>query len=347
MTGKMKNALRTVAIIALSLLVWSGACYACYAYGMRQETNKLTEMLNPELATVADSLKWVVAVEEPMTEEKLKEKTQSIFFSMEYQIKLFGSKEKYGNLKGQEALEAGLFQIPDVADMTLRTESDPERGWELRVVETPLGSVTYRVKDEFVTQIKRIYTADSLGNAPINTPTEAVERARAYYNWGLPFPTNYDMVSAQRQGDVWFVTYHRTARLKNLPKLRSDSQKVVLQISALDGEMIQADCFDLPLIQSGTDQNPIEKELAVKFADQALSQNGIQGYVVQDATSAIVEPNFIFTKRADGSAYEPVCHLSRAVWLVSYLPQDKSQPGTISVYVDAYTGQVLGGTLPQ
>lgn len=344
MTGKKKSVLRTAAIIAVSLVVWCGACFVCYAYGMRQETARLTEMLDPDLAEQADSLKWVAAVDEPMTDEEIKEKTKKIIGDIEFQIKTFGVKDEKGqHISAAAAAEQGLYREPDTADMKLSTTSDPERGWELRVVETPMGTVTYRTKDESVTKVTRRYTADAPNDGPVKTPTEAVERARTYYNWGLPFPTNYDMTGVERQGDNWVVTYDRTARQKNLPKLRSQSQQVVLTISAEDGELVQATCLDLLLIQSGTDQHPIEQDKAVQVAAETLAQYGVDDVVLQEASYAIVEPNFMYSKRADGHSYDPETHLSRAVWNVTYIPANKAETGRYQVYVDAYTGQQLGG----
>ncbi len=76
----------------------------------------------------------------------------------------------------------------DVADMEVYTTSDPGTGLGAVGCGDPMGNVTYRSKDVSVTRVSRFYTADSEANAPIETATEAVERANAYYNWGLPFP---------------------------------------------------------------------------------------------------------------------------------------------------------------
>ena len=207
-----------------------------------------------------------------------------------------------------------------------------------------MGTVTYRAKDEFVTSITRNYTADSPSDGLVESKTEAAERARAYYNWGLPFPTNYELQSVEQQADGnWLATYYRTVNLKDLPKLRSSCQQVTITISAADGEMISAQCLDLLLVQVGTDQQPIEKEDAVQVADAVLARQGVEGYVLQDAVYAVVEPNYLYTVKEDGTTYDPESHLSRAVWKLHYLPADMSQPGFYEVYVDAYTGQELGG----
>ena len=74
-----------------------------------------------------------------------------------------------------------------------------------------------------------------------------------------------------------------------------------------------------------------------------LEEHGVEGYVLQDAVYAVVEPNYLYTVKEDGTTYDPESHLSRAVWKLHYLPADMSQPGFYEVYVDAYTGQELGG----
>lgn len=353
---KKKRWLRGLVIVLVSLAVWGGACYFCYAYGMNQEKNRLAEMLDPDLAEQADSLKWVTAVDEPMTDEQLKERTKLILGDIEFQVKCFGRKTnadgtpflgddgKQTHITYESALEQGLFQEPDVADMEVYTTSDPERGWELRVVETPMGNVTYRSKDESVTRVSRFDTADSEANAPIETATEAVERANAYYNWGLPFPTGYEMSGVTQEEGQWVVTYQRVARLKNLPKLRSQGQTVQVVISAEDGEMISADCLELMLIQVGSDQKPISQEEAVNAAEESLKEGGISGAVFQAAEYAIVEPNFIFTPKEGGYSYDPETHLTRAVWSVVFIHEDET-PGSYEVYIDAYTGQPLGGLI--
>lgn len=207
-----------------------------------------------------------------------------------------------------------------------------------------MGNVTYRSKDESVTRVSRFYTADSEANAPIETATEAVERANAYYNWGLPFPTGYEMSGVTQEEGQWVVTYQRVARLKNLPKLRSQGQTVQVVISAEDGEMISADCLELMLIQVGSDQKPISQEEAVKAAEENLKEGGISGAVFQAAEYAIVEPNFIFTPKEGGYSYDPETHLTRAVWSVVFIHEDET-PGSYEVYIDAYTGQPLGGLI--
>ena len=188
---KAKKALRVTLIVLISLAVWCGACFVCYAYGMHQEETRLREMLDPALAEGADSTKWITAVEEPMTDDELKEHTKTLFEDMEFQIKCYQMKDANGDhITFEDAVAQGYVQGPAVEDMTVYTTSDPERGWELRVVETPMGTVTYRAKDEFVTSITRNYTADSPSDGLVESKTEAAERARAYYNWGLPVPTN-------------------------------------------------------------------------------------------------------------------------------------------------------------
>lgn len=347
-----KNLLRIAAVSLVSLAVWCAACYVCYAYGMRQETGKLAEMLDPDLAEQADSLKWVMAVDEPMTDEQLKTKTRQVMGDLEFQVKCFGrytnadgtpcldEKGKPVHISYEAALAQGLFQEPDEQEMKISVTSDPERGWELRVVSTPMGTVTYRSKDESVVRISRIYRADSQANKPIQTPTEAVERARAYYNWGLPFPGNYEMAGVQRQGEDWLVTYHRAVRLKNLPKLRSDCQQVQIVISGADGELVEAQCLDLLLIQVGCDQQPISQQQAEEAAERSLTDAGIQAQL-QSADYAVVEPNFIYSRRQDGFAYDPETHLSRAVWNLHYQQGEQHY----QVYIDAYTGQPLGGLM--
>ncbi len=69
---------------------------------MRQETNKLAEMLNPDLAEQADSLKWVMAVDEPMTDEELKTKARQVMGDLEFQVKCFG---RYTNADGSPCLD--------------------------------------------------------------------------------------------------------------------------------------------------------------------------------------------------------------------------------------------------
>ena len=342
---KAKKALRVTLIVLISLAVWCGACFVCYAYGMHQEETRLREMLDPALAEGADSTKWITAVEEPMTDDELKEHTKTLFEDMEFQIKCYQMKDANGDhITFEDAVAQGYVQGPAVEDMAVYTTSDPERGWVLRVVESPMGTVSYRAKDEFVTSITRNYTADSPSDGLVESKTEAAERARAYYNWGLPFPTNYELQSVEQQADGnWLATYYRTVNLKDLPKLRSSCQQVTITISAADGEMISAQCLDLLLVQVGTDQQPIEKEDAVQVADAVLARQGVEGYVLQDAVYAVVEPNYLYTVKEDGTTYDPESHLSRAVWKLHYLPADMSQPGFYEVYVDAYTGQELGG----
>lgn len=344
--------LRVAAVVLVSLAVWCAACYVCYAYGMRQETGKLAEMLDPDLAEQADSLKWVMAVDEPMTDEQLKTKTRQVMGDLEFQVKCFGrytnadgtpcldEKGKPAHISYEDALAQGLFQEPNEQEMKISVTSDPERGWELRVVSTPMGTVTYRSKDESVVRVSRIYQADSESDKPIKTATEAVERARAYYNWGLPFPGNYEMVGVKQIGEDWLVTYHRAVRLKNLPKLRSACQQVQIVISGADGELKEAQCLDLLLIQVGCDQQPISRQQAAEAAEQSLAGAGIQAQL-QSADYAVVEPNFIYSRRQDGFAYDPETHLSRAVWDLHY--QQEQQ--TYQVYIDAYTGQPLGGLI--
>ena len=351
---RKKKWLSIVMTVLVSLAVWSGACYFCYAYGMNQEKNRLLEMLDPALAEQADSLKWVTAVDEPMTDDQLKERTKVVLGNIEFQVKCFGRKTNAdgtpfldenghnAHITYESALQQGLFQEPDTAEMQVSTTSDPERGWELRVVETPQGNVTYRSKDESVTRIRRFYTSDSETAAPVRTATQAVERANAYYTWGLPFPTGYEMSGVEKSDDQWVVTYQRAVRLKDLPKLHSQGQTVQVIISAEDGEMISADCLDLMLVQVGTDQKSISQEEAVKAAEKSLEEGGITGAVFQGAEYAIAEPNFIFTPKEGGYAYDPETHLTRAVWNVRFLCGDQKKLIS-NVYIDAYTGQPLGG----
>ena len=126
---KAKKALRVTLIVLISLAVWCGACFVCYAYGMHQEETRLREMLDPALAEGADSTKWITAVEEPMTDDELKEHTKTLFEDMEFQIKCYQMKDANGDhITFEDAVAQGYVQGPAVEDMTVYTTSDPERG---------------------------------------------------------------------------------------------------------------------------------------------------------------------------------------------------------------------------
>ena len=67
-------------------------------------------------------------------------------------------------------------------------------------------------------------------------------------------------------------------------------------------------------------------------------------YVLEKAAIEVVHPNWMYTRYWNGSGNVRYCDVTRLAWSMTYSQmQDSGFVSKIMIYVDFYTGEILGG----
>ena len=163
------------------------------------------------------------------------------------------------------------------------------------------------------------------------------ERARYYYEL-LPVPQGYEQTHIEKYDEqAWTYDFCR----KVSENLYNEYEMVRIGINPKSGGLYQLVVFDVPLLDDHEPGDiPITKEQADEIARSNLSIDLTQ-YALENAHVGCVFPNWHF------SDYPMDGHLrasavSRLGWVLIY-SRESEYDDEIRMYIDYYTGEILGG----
>lgn len=171
-------------------------------------------------------------------------------------------------------------------------------------------------------------------------PTEGDpgELAQEYYG-KLPVEQGFVRMEAVEKYDDQYWTYSFCKEVQ--PGLFSYYEMVRISVNPVSGRLVGCSVFCFPLLDDhGAEDIPLTMEQAVAAA-QSMDQIDLTQYVLESCRVEVVLPNWWFTQYMDEDLqYSDV---SRLGWVLCYTKPNSEFADEVTVWVDYYTGEILGG----
>lgn len=162
--------------------------------------------------------------------------------------------------------------------------------------------------------------------------------AQEYYE-KLPVAQGYVRMEQVEQYDDQYWSYSFCKEVQ--PGLFSYYEMVRISVNPVSGRLVGCNVFSFPLLDDhGAEDVPLREADAIAAAEQ-LEMIDLTDYVLESARVQVVLPNWWFTEYMDGDLqYSDV---SRLGWVLNYTKPDSEFADEITVWIDYYSGEVLGG----
>lgn len=176
---------------------------------------------------------------------------------------------------------------------------------------------------------------------------QALTAAQQFYDT-LPFPDGYIYSNSNRidsqYGQFSFTRSYQIPLGDSAVSVVNPYEEIRITVDYLSGEVESWNSFYFPLLDDHTPQDtPISEADAINIAAQKLED--AKGYTAS-AEISIVLPNYLFTDYSDqisqGQNYVYPSD-TRIAWLVEFDRSNELFTDKIKIYVDYYTGEILGG----
>ena len=185
---------------------------------------------------------------------------------------------------------------------------------------------------------------DWTGSFSLETPDKDAAEAMARYYYGLlPVPQGYELKYMWENGDVLW-TYSFCRRVSD--DLFNDYEMVQICINPFSGTLCALTVFDVPLLD---DHEPGDVPLTQAQAEEAAGSckgEDLSSFTLKSAEVQVVTPNWHYTEYS-GEANMRISNVSRLAWALLYSREmeadDEIWEKQIILYIDYYTGELLGG----
>lgn len=197
---------------------------------------------------------------------------------------------------------------------------------------------------------------------PCADVSEAEACATRFYE-ALPVPQGYELCGCdQYDEDYWTFQFARRTPLGVL----SAYEAVKVSINPLNGAFLHCVVFSTPLLDDHAEGDvPLTEADAIQIGAEKLQAIASDGYwTLTAATLAVVSPNYMFTDVMDSAASTDVTdsvgstdvsielgHLryadvTRYAYVLRYHgPENELFESAMELYIDLYTGELLGGDM--
>ncbi len=173
--------------------------------------------------------------------------------------------------------------------------------------------------------------------APLDNDATAEALAKKYYE-SLPVPQGYDIIGCEEY-DEQYRSYSFAREVT--PGVYNPYELVRVAINPLTGRLTGCNVFDFPLLDDhAPDDAPLTQAQAEQVA-QSCKNISLEGYELTGAEVQIVLPNWSFTDY--DTADIRYAEVSRYAWVLTYEVPDAEFATITKVFVDLYTGEILGG----
>lgn len=208
------------------------------------------------------------------------------------------------------------------------------------------------------------------GEGPVMSDEEALETARSWYE-KLPYPQGYEFTNVHKVCDDWGWMYSFSRKVDveidgEPVHLINAYEEARISINPITGALESCNVFYVPLLDDHKEGDvPLTEEEAVEIAANKLKKqmNAEFSQAQIHASIEIVHPNYTFTaygwhypwvgetEEETESAEDTeetenlrMSAVTRLAWDVVFeFPVDEGFVNEVRVYVDLYTGEVLGG----
>ena len=181
------------------------------------------------------------------------------------------------------------------------------------------------------------------GFASDNLDREAAEALARYYYSLMPVPQGYELKDIWEDGDVLW-TYSFCRRVSG--DLFNEYEMVRICINPFSGTLCALTVFDVPLLDDHEPGDvPLTQDQAEKAAGSCKGED-LSSFTLKSAEVQVVTPNWHYTEYS-GEANLRISNVSRLAWtLVSSREMEADGEiweKQIILYIDYYTGELLGG----
>lgn len=173
---------------------------------------------------------------------------------------------------------------------------------------------------------------------PIDEDPEAL--ARAYYE-KLPVQQGYVVTGCEKYDEqYWSYSFCREIE----GGLYNSYEMVRVAVNPVNGRLVGCNVFNFPLLDDHRPEDvPLTQKQAEDVAHQRLGKT-IESHELESAELQAVLPNWWFTEDMGGNLrYSPVSRLGWVLHYADYPDDDEEIETHTIVYVDYYTGEILGG----
>lgn len=214
-------------------------------------------------------------------------------------------------------------------------------------VEVKFDNDRWNTEARFTAKDGQLVSFFSIDSAQQNTNAAAVSDeaaealAKKYYE-SLPVPQGYAIIDREIY-DEQYYSYSFAREVAD--GVYNPYELVRVSVNPVTGRLTGCNVFYFPLLDDHTaDDVPLTQAQAEQVA-HACETIGLDdyGYVLTGAKQEIVLPNWFFT--GGYSADLRYSEVSRYAWVLNYeIPNSEFATG-LTVYVDLYTGELLGGNM--
>lgn len=171
------------------------------------------------------------------------------------------------------------------------------------------------------------------------TTDRSPEELAQYYYENLPVQQGYTRMEEPERYDEQYWSYSFCREVE--PGLYSYYEMVRISVNPMSGRLVGCNVFYFPLLDDhGQGDVPLTQEEA-EDAAWSVEALDLSGYTLESAQVEVVLPNWMFTEYMDGNLqYSDV---SRLAWVLRYCNEASEFADEKWIYIDCYTGELLGG----
>lgn len=363
---KRKLALVLAAVLALVCGIGVAASYGTWRLPQPETYEGDSVKVKETSSYVWDEKKQAYVDEDGnKAEEALTESSVNNEASAETDPKINTEKltEAYFINQTEEILKLIGVSDVDVSQITVAYQVDERWNREEVNVSFPLEkensttTITFDRETGYLLSVDHFRPEESSGE--IMNDGEALEAARSWYE-KLPYAQGYEFTNVHKicEDADWMYSFCRTLKVEingKVIQLKNAYEEVRITIDPKTGNFVCCNVFYVPLLDDHKEGDvPLTEEEARKIADQSGAINDREKRN-SDVTAEIeiVHPNYTYTpygwRPGQESEEEDVQDLrmssvTRLAWVIQYETQyEEGEEGITLVYVDLYTGEILGG----
>lgn len=277
--------------------------------------------------------------------------------------------DEYFIAKTQEILK--LIGVSDVDASRMTVSYQIDEWWNREEVEVsfPLENedstttITFDRESGYFLSADRFRLEES--SEEVMSDEDALAAARSWYE-KLPYPQGYEYAGVNKicEDADWMYSFCRVLEVEingEMIQLKNSYEEARITIDPKTGDFVCCNVFYVPLLDDHKETDvPLTEAEARKIADESGAIN-TEKINAADITAEIriVHPNYMFTsygwQPGEGSNEETVeetvqdlrmSSVTRLAWVITYkTPCATCGEDYIYVYVDLYTGEILGGDM--
>ncbi len=175
------------------------------------------------------------------------------------------------------------------------------------------------------------------GTAACNSDSEAEALARRFYE-NLPVEQGYTLTHLEKyDNQYWSYDFCREVE----PRIYNQYEMVRIAINPVSGRLTGCNVFYVPLLD---DHEQGQQKITQEEADQIVQSklNVIDGMSLEKAEVVIGLPNWNYTEYPANSNRR-ISNVTRWAWSLTYEKSNGEFDEKVTILVDCYTGEILGG----